>query len=53
MTTIEITPEQVTDLARPFVGMVDAIVEFYKDPKNQQAYREWYLKKYGHEPDEV
>lgn len=49
-----LSQNQITDLARPFVSMVDVLTDFYKDPQNEQAYREWFLKKYGHEPiDEV
>jgi hypothetical protein len=51
---VELTQDQITELARPFVGMVGALREFYSDPQNEKKYREWYLKKYGHEPtDEV
>lgn len=50
----KLTPNQITEMARPFVGMVEALTTFYADPQNEKAYREWYLKKYGHEPtDEV
>ena len=54
MDTIQLTQEQVTDLARPFVTMLDAIKSFYADPANKKAYREWYKEKYGCYPkDEV
>lgn len=39
---------QIEALARPFVGMVDQILEYYKDPEHERAFQEWYLKKYGH-----
>ena len=49
-----LSQNQIEDLARPFVGMVDVLKDFYKDPQNEKRYREWYMKKYGHEPtDEV
>ena len=50
----ELTNDQITELARPFAGMVDVLKAFYSNPQNENAYREWYFKKYGHEPtDEV
>ena len=39
---------QADTLARFFLG--DAINKFYDDPKNEEAYREWHLKKYGEYP---
>lgn len=54
MDTIQLTPQQVTDLARPFVGMLDAIRAFYADAENENKYREWYKDCYGCYPkDEV
>lgn len=51
---MELTKSQISDLAKPFVGMVQAIKEFYQNPENEKAYREWHRKKYGVEPkDEV
>ena len=53
---VELTPAQITNLAKPLVEMVQTLREFYKNPKNEKAYREWYFQKYGHEPpkdDEV
>ena len=44
---------QINELAKPFVTMVDTLVEFYNDPENKRKYREWYLQKYGCEPKEV
>lgn len=46
--TTSLSKSQVEDLARPFVGMVDRIKAFYDDPENQRAFREWYLREYGH-----
>lgn len=43
----ELSQEQVNNLARPLVGMMGAIEEFFKDPQNEQAYQDWYCKKYG------
>ncbi len=54
MPLVELSPSQIANLAKPLVGMVQTIADFYKNPQNEQAYREWYIKKYGHEPkDEV
>lgn len=54
MDTIQLTPQQVTDLARPFVGMLDAIRAFYEDAENEKKYREWHMSRYGCYPrDEV
>ena len=44
---------QVTELAKPFIEMVDSLNEFYNNPENKRKYNEWYLKKYGSEPKEV
>ena len=44
--------KQIMELAKPFVGMVDSLVEFYNDPQNQKKYQEWYVKKYGCLPEE-
>lgn len=48
---IELTPGQITDLAKPLVGMVQIITDYFKDPQHEKAYREWYIKKYGKEPE--
>lgn len=54
MPPIELSQEQVNNLARPIVGMVEKIADFFKNPQNEQAYRDWYYKKYGQYPkDEV
>ena len=51
---VELSPAQITNLAKPIVGMAQAIQDFYKDPQNEKRYRDWYFQKYGHEPkDEV
>ena len=43
---------QIADLARPLCGMVDTIVEFYKDPVHEEAFQKWYLERYGHKAPE-
>ena len=43
---------QITELAKPFVAMADSMKEFFENPQNKQAYNEWYLRKYGHLPEE-
>ena len=48
---IKLTDLQITQLASPFVKRLDEIIDFYKDPKNEQGYREWYFEKYGCYPD--
>ena len=54
MDKIQLTQEQVTDLARPFVTMLDAVRTFYADPINEKAYRKWHKERYGCYPkDEV
>lgn len=52
MERIELTPWQIENLARPLLGMISTIEEFYKEPQNERAYREWYFKKYGKYPKE-
>lgn len=50
----ELSQTQIETLARPLVGMVQTITDFYKNPQNEKRYREWYKQKYGHYPkDEV
>ena len=53
MQIMELSPEQVTDLARPFIGKVEALNSFYADPQNRKAYREWYKDKYGNYPPDA
>ena len=50
MPPIELSQEQVNNLARPLVGMAQNIADFFNNPQNAQAYQEWYLKKYGYYP---
>ena len=48
---MQLEETQITELAKPFVGMLDAISSFYADPHNAEAYREWYKAKYGTSPE--
>lgn len=50
---IQLTPNQVTDLAKPFVGMIDTIAKCYENPEVMKGFKEWHLKKFGYEPNEV
>ena len=47
-----LSSSQVADLARPLLGMVDTILEYYKDPAHAKAFQEWYWKKYGQKAPE-
>lgn len=49
---IDLTYSQTTDLAAPFVSMIDTISKFYENPNNDKGFREWHLKKFGCEPGE-
>lgn len=54
MERIELSQEQINNLARPLVSMVEIITDFFKDSQNEKDYREWYFNKYGRYPkDEV
>ncbi len=53
MERIELSQEQINNLARPLVGMVEVITDFFKDSQNEKDYREWYFKKYGRYPKEA
>lgn len=44
---IELTSWQIENLARPIVGMLSVMENFYNDPQNESAYQKWYVKKYG------
>lgn len=37
-----LTDEQITDLARPLIGILG---EFYKNPKNEKNFQEWLKRK--------
>lgn len=43
---------QITDLARPLVAMAQTIVDYYKDPAHEDAFRKWYRERYGHDVPE-
>ncbi len=47
-----ISPAQIKSLARPIVAMAEKILSYYNDPQHEQAFQDWYLKKYGHRPPE-
>ena len=49
---VELNVNHITNLARPFVGMIGQIEEFFKDPQTQQDYREWFIRKYGRSPED-
>ena len=42
---------QITELAKPFAAMADSIMELFNDPKINEQYHEWHLKKYGRLPE--
>ena len=44
----KLTTAQVNDFARTVAMISDTIEHFYSNPENEQAYQDWYLKKYGH-----
>lgn len=50
--TTTLSKQQIEDLARPFVSMLDRIKAFYDDPKNEMDFQEWYLREYGHRAPE-
>ena len=41
-----LTDEQVTDLARPLVGILEA---FYQDPKNEEDFQKWLTERGNNE----
>lgn len=42
-----LTTEQVNQLARPFIGIRDQVIGYYKDSAHEAAYQAWYLKEFG------
>lgn len=52
MERIELSQEQVNNLARPLVSMVEIIMDFFKNSQNEKDYQDWYYKKYGQYPKE-
>lgn len=49
---IDLTPSQVTDLAKPFTNMLDSIAKFYETPEVKKGFEEWHIKKFGCKPKE-
>ena len=47
---MELNPTQITELAKPFVGMLQTVEDFFKDPSVEQRYKAWHIQKYGFEP---
>ena len=47
---MRLTDNQINELAKSIANSVKA---FYDDPNNQNAYREWHLKRYGCLPEEM
>ena len=41
---VELSKNQIKNLAIP---LVDKVEEFYKNPENEQRFREWYEATYG------
>ena len=41
---VELSKSQIKNLAIP---LVDKVTEFYKDPENEQRFRQWYEQTYG------
>lgn len=48
--SIKLSNAQVEDLAKPLVNVITA---FFENPINQSKYREWHLRKYGCEPENM
>ena len=53
ISTITLSANQVIDCARHLAQNVNTISAFFKDPENMKRYREWHIRKYGCEPQEV
>ena len=53
ISTFTLTISQVNDCARHLAKNVETIANFFKDPENMKRYREWHIRKYGYEPQEV
>lgn len=43
----QLTQHQIEDLARAVAMIHESIGGFFDNPENEQAYQEWYLRKYG------
>lgn len=47
-----LTTFQITEFARTVARSANLIEAFYANPENEQAYQEWYFRKFGrHEGD--
>lgn len=44
---------QINELAQPFANMLNSLQNFYDNPQNKEKYKEWYVKKYGREPEDM
>lgn len=49
---MDLTEEQLNNLARPLVGMLSVMENFFNDPQNESAYQKWYFEKYGRSPED-
>jgi hypothetical protein len=47
-----LSDEQIYGLAKPLVGKVEVISDFFKNPENEKEYQKWYFDKYGQYPHE-
>ena len=43
-----LTDTQINDFAQTVAYMAKTIEQYFADPTNEQAYQDWYFKKYGH-----
>ena len=43
-----LTADQIKDFARTVAIINQTIAGFFDDPNIEQAYQDWYFKKYGH-----
>ena len=48
-----LTTNQINEFARTVVNIKQVITSFYDNPQNEQAFQEWYFKKYGHKEGEL
>ena len=51
---MQITEDIAANMAKQLAKSYKELQDFFKEPANARAYREWYIEKYGCEPiDEV
>lgn len=43
---------QINEFARDLANIKQHIEKFFDNPQNEQAFQEWYFKKYGHKEGE-